>query len=49
MLAAAKSAGIHYLHYLNHNDQRTPAVQLAKRLIDDGRIGEIRRWRGCYQ
>jgi len=47
MLAAAESAGV--VHYLNHNYRRAPAVQLAKQMIEDGRIGEIRHWRGCYQ
>jgi predicted dehydrogenase len=31
-----------------HNYRRVPAVQLAKRLIDDGRLGEIRHWRAVY-
>jgi predicted dehydrogenase len=47
MLAAAQKAGVR--HYLNHNYRRTPAVALAKRLIDEGRIGRIFHWRGAYQ
>ncbi|MEE9496617.1 MAG: Gfo/Idh/MocA family oxidoreductase [Desulfobacterales bacterium] len=35
-------------HYLNHNYRRCPAVQLAKKLIDDGKIGRIFHWRGAY-
>ncbi len=35
-------------HYLNHNYRRCPAVMLAKKLIDEGRIGRIFHWRGCY-
>lgn len=31
-----------------HNYRRVPAVQLAKRLIDEGRLGEIRHWRAVY-
>jgi predicted dehydrogenase len=33
---------------VNFNYRRVPAVQLAKQLIDDGRIGEIRHWRAVY-
>lgn len=46
MLAAAEEAGI--VHYLNHNYRRAPAVMLARRLIEDGSIGEIYHWRGAY-
>src|SRR5690606_31128730 len=46
MLAAVKSAGV--LHMLCHNYRRAPAVLLAKRLIEDGRLGEIRHFRGTY-
>lgn len=38
MYDAAKEAGI--VHYLNHNYRRCPAVMLAKRLIDEGKIGQ---------
>lgn len=36
-------------HYLNHNYRRTPAIALAKQLIDEGRIGRIFHWRTAYQ
>ena len=36
-------------HYLNHNYRRTPAIALAKQLIDEGRIGKIYHWRSAYQ
>ena len=36
------------MHYLNHNYRRVPAVALAKKLIDDGRLGRIYHWRGAY-
>jgi len=47
MLAVARENGV--VHYLNHNYRRTPAVQLAKQLIDEGKIGRIFHWRGAYQ
>lgn len=47
MLAAAKEANV--VHYLNHNYRRCPAVRLARKLIDDGRIGRIFHWRAAYQ
>lgn len=46
MLQAAEDAGV--VHYLNHNYRRVPAIQLAKQLIDEGRIGRIYHWRGAY-
>jgi predicted dehydrogenase len=46
MLEAARKAGI--VHYLNHNYRRTPAVMLAKQLIDEGFVGRIFHWRGAY-
>jgi predicted dehydrogenase len=33
---------------VNFNYRRVPAVQLAKRLIDDGRLGKIYHWRAVY-
>jgi predicted dehydrogenase len=36
-------------HYLNHNYRRTPAVSLAKKMIDEGKIGRIFHWRCAYQ
>ncbi|HUT65502.1 MAG TPA: Gfo/Idh/MocA family oxidoreductase [Spirochaetota bacterium] len=46
MYEAAEKAKVK--HYLNHNYRRCPAVRLAKRLIDEGRIGQIYHWRGAY-
>ncbi len=46
MLDAVKRNGV--IHMLCHNYRRAPAVQLAKQLIDEGRIGEIRHFRGTY-
>ena len=47
MLAAAQESGI--THYLNHNYRRCPAITLAKKMIDDGELGELYHWRGAYQ
>ena len=46
MLVAAEQSGI--VHYLNHNYRRTPAVLLARQLIEQGKIGRIFHWRGAY-
>ena len=46
MYETAEEAGI--VHYLNHNYRRVPAVLLAKRMVDDGEIGEIFHWRSAY-
>jgi predicted dehydrogenase len=46
MLAAVTRAGV--LHMICHNYRRVPAVMLAKHLIADGQIGEIRHFRGTY-
>ena len=46
MAEAADKAGV--VHYVNHNYRRCPAVALAKQMIDDGKIGTIYHWRGCY-
>lgn len=46
MYEVAQEAGI--VHYLNHNYRRVPAVLLAKRLVDEGAIGDIYHWRGAY-
>ncbi|MFN8593628.1 MAG: Gfo/Idh/MocA family oxidoreductase [Thermomicrobiales bacterium] len=46
MLRAAEKAGV--VAVVNYNYRRVPAVQLAKNLIDDGAIGEIRHWRAVY-
>jgi len=47
MLREAEAARV--VHYLNHNYRRTPAVGLARQLIDEGKIGRIYHWRGAYQ
>lgn len=46
MYEAAKKAGV--VNYLNHNYRRCPAVMLTKQMIDEGKLGEIYHWRGCY-
>jgi predicted dehydrogenase len=46
MQEAVERAGV--VNMVNFNYRRVPAIQLAKRLIDDGRIGEIRHWRAVY-
>jgi predicted dehydrogenase len=46
MYEAAEKAGVK--HFLNHNYRRVPAIRLAKRLIDEGRVGRIFHWRGAY-
>jgi predicted dehydrogenase len=46
MLTAWKKAGT--IAMVNFNYRRVPAVQLAKRLIDEGRLGDIRHWRAVY-
>jgi predicted dehydrogenase len=46
MVEAARRVGT--LSMVCHNYRRAPAVQLAKRLIDEGRLGEIRHWRAVY-
>ncbi|HVL24023.1 MAG TPA: Gfo/Idh/MocA family oxidoreductase [Thermomicrobiales bacterium] len=46
MLDAWRKAGT--IAMVNFNYRRVPAVQLAKRLIDEGRLGEIRHWRAVY-
>src|SRR3712207_9391988 len=46
MLDAARAAGT--VNMVCFNYRRAPAVQLAKRLIEEGRLGEIRHWRAVY-
>jgi predicted dehydrogenase len=46
MLAAVEKAGV--LHMICHNYRRAPAVMLAKQLIVDGQLGDIRHYRGTY-
>ncbi len=46
MYELAEKKGV--THYINHNYRRCPAIRLAKKLIEDGKIGRIFHWRGCY-
>jgi predicted dehydrogenase len=46
MLDAARTAGTTNMVCFNY--RRAPAVQLAKKLIGEGRLGEIRHWRAVY-
>ena len=46
MLSAARDAGT--VNMVCFNYRRAPAVQLAKKLIDEGRLGTIRHWRSTY-
>lgn len=46
MLTAAKKAGT--INVVNFNYRRVPAVQFAKKLIEDGALGDIRHWRAVY-
>ncbi|MDQ3068159.1 MAG: Gfo/Idh/MocA family oxidoreductase [Acidobacteriota bacterium] len=46
MLAAVTKAGVP--HMICHNYRRAPAVLLAKQLIDEGKLGELRHFRGTY-
>jgi predicted dehydrogenase len=46
MLDAVTAAGV--THMVAFNYRRTPAVALARKLIDDGAIGAIRNFRGTY-
>jgi predicted dehydrogenase len=43
--AAEKGSGT---HYINFNYRRCPAIVLARQLIEQGKIGKIYHWRGCY-
>ncbi|RKN80474.1 Gfo/Idh/MocA family protein [Paenibacillus ginsengarvi] len=46
MLAAAEAAGVK--HMVGFNYRFAPAVQLAKKLIDDGRLGRIYHFRAAF-
>lgn len=46
MLAAVTRAGV--THMVCHNYRRAPAVMLAKQIIADGQLGDIRHFRGTY-
>lgn len=46
MLDAVTDGSI--IHMVAFNYRRTPAVALARKYIDEGRIGEVRNFRGTY-
>jgi predicted dehydrogenase len=46
MLKAAEKAGV--MHMINFNYRRLPAVAFAKRLIDEGKIGDVYHYHGAY-
>ncbi len=46
MLAAVGAAGV--AHMVCHNYRRLPAVALAKRLLEEGRLGLVHHYRGAY-
>jgi predicted dehydrogenase len=46
MRDVAAQAGV--VNMVNFNYRRVPAVQLAKRLIAEGRTGTVRHWRAVY-
>lgn len=46
MLDAVKAAGV--IHMVAFNYRRTPAVALAKKYIEEGRIGKVLNFRGTY-
>ncbi len=46
MVEAAEQAGT--VNMVTFNYRRVPAVQLAHKLIEDGRIGKVRHWRAVY-
>ncbi|MFB9122555.1 Gfo/Idh/MocA family protein [Paraburkholderia dipogonis] len=46
MYAAAKETGV--VTMVSYNYRHTPALQMAKRLIEEGRIGQILTFRGYY-
>jgi predicted dehydrogenase len=45
-LEAARRAGV--LNAVGFNYRRLPAVSLMKRMIDEGAIGRLQLWRGCW-
>jgi predicted dehydrogenase len=46
MLDAVRRAGV--VHMICHNYRRAPAVALAKRIVEEGRIGRLHHFRGTY-
>jgi len=46
MLRAVEKAGVK--HYVNFNYRRVPAVAFARKLVEDGRLGQIYHYHGAY-
>ena len=46
MVAAVRKAGVKNM--VGFNYRRVPAIAFAKKLIDEGKLGEIRHFRGTY-
>ena len=46
MLAAVQRSGV--LHMICHNYRKAPAVTLAKKLIEEGKLGDLYHFRGTY-
>lgn len=46
MSSAVEKAGV--VNMICHNYRRCPAITLAKKLIDDGKLGDIYHYRGVY-
>src|SRR5690606_8594743 len=46
MVDAVQAAGVK--HMVAFNYRRVPAIQLAKKMIEEGRIGKIYQFRGTY-
>jgi len=46
MLRAVEKAGVK--HMIMHNYRKVPAVAFAKKLIEDGKIGEVYHYHGAY-
>jgi predicted dehydrogenase len=46
MLAAVQKSGV--LHMICHNYRKAPAVTLAKKLIEEGTLGDLYHFRGTY-
>ena len=46
MLEAVRQAGVH--HMVSFNYRRVPAIVLAKKMIEEGRIGEVRHFNAAY-
>lgn len=46
MLRAAEKTGVK--HYVNFNYRRVPAIAFAKKLVAEGRIGDVYHYHGAY-